>query len=84
MNLHPFYEVAANVQRKIAEGWTTYQQFNCVYCGAKQTMPDANVFHKKGKCEECSQVTDIERDGCNFMATFNMGRKCETNVADAP
>jgi hypothetical protein len=71
MNLHPFYDVAKNAQSKIAEGWETYQQFNCAHCGAKQTMPDANVFHKKGKCEECGHVTDIERDGCNFMATFD-------------
>jgi hypothetical protein len=70
MNLHPFYEVAAHAERKIAEGWTTYQQFNCAHCGAKQTMPDSNIFHKKGKCEECQGVTDIEHDGCNFMATF--------------
>jgi hypothetical protein len=75
VNLHPFREVAANAQNKIAEGWTTYQQFNCASCGAKQTMADANVFHKKGKCEECGAVTDIERDGCNFMATLVMRRK---------
>ena len=79
MNLHPFYEVAKNAQSKIAEGWTTYQQFNCFHCGQKQTMPNGNVFHKKGKCEECGKVTDIERDGCNFMATFNRGQKCETS-----
>jgi len=68
MNLHPFYDVAANADRKIKEGWTTHQQFNCAGCGQKQTMPDENVFHKKGKCEECGHITDIERDGCNFMA----------------
>ena len=68
MNLHPFYEVAENAQRKIAEGWNVYEQFNCAHCGAKQTMSDPNRFHKKGKCEECGKVTDIEKDGCNFMA----------------
>ena len=75
MNLHPFYEVAKNADSKIGEGWTVYQQFNCAHCGQKQTMSDANVFHKKGNCEECGKVTDIERDGCNFMATFNRGDK---------
>lgn len=68
MKLHPFYEVTAQANRLIREGADTYQQFNCAHCGVKQTMPDANVFHTKGKCEECGGVTDIERDGCNFMA----------------
>jgi hypothetical protein len=69
MNLHPFEDVAANANRKIREGWTVYQQWNCRHCGSKQTMPDANVFYKLGKCEECNRVTDIEAEGCNFMAT---------------
>ena len=40
-------------------------------CGTKQTMPDANVFYKLGKCEECQRVTDIEADGCNFCAVMS-------------
>ena len=31
-------------------------------------MPDANVFFTTGLCEHCEAVTDIEKDGCNFMA----------------
>ena len=72
MNLHPFAEVADNAGRKIAEGWTVYQQWNCRHCGVKQTMPDENVFYRLGKCEECKRVTDIEADGCNFMATASV------------
>jgi DNA-directed RNA polymerase subunit RPC12/RpoP len=68
MNLHPFDEVAANAEKMIGEGWTVYQQFNCADCGAKQTMDDKNVFHLKGRCEECGHITDIKKDGCNFMA----------------
>jgi hypothetical protein len=74
VNLHPFYEVAANAHARSLEGWTTFQQFNCAHCGVKQTMDDANVFHKKGKCEECGQITDIEKDGCNFMAVSRGGK----------
>ena len=68
MNLHPFDKVAANADRKIKEGWTVYQQFNCAHCGVKQTLPDKNVFHHKGTCEQCGALTNIYRDGCNFMA----------------
>ena len=72
MNLHPFDEVAKNADSKIAEGWDVYQQFNCQHCGAKQTMPVENKFFTSGMCEECDSVTDIQRDGCNFMATMGV------------
>jgi hypothetical protein len=41
----------------------------------KQTMPDQNKFYTHGKCEECSKITDIEKDGCNFMATMSTDGK---------
>jgi hypothetical protein len=69
MNLHPFDEVAANAYRKTQEGWTIYQQWNCAHCGVKQTMSTSNKFFTSGKCEECGKITDIRKDGCNFMAT---------------
>jgi hypothetical protein len=72
MNLHPFDEVAKNAESKIREGWEVYQQFNCAGCGVKQTMDDKNIFHTRGRCEECGHVTDIRKDGCNFMAMLSM------------
>jgi transcription elongation factor Elf1 len=77
MNLHPFHEVAANAESKIAAGWDIYQQFNCAHCGMKQTMADKNKFFTLGNCEECGRQTDIVKDGCNFMATK------QTSLADA-
>ena len=74
MKVSPFWDVASNARRKMMEGWTTYQQFNCGHCGTKQTMSDPNRFHKKGNCEECGKVTDIEKDGCNFMAVSGGGK----------
>jgi hypothetical protein len=68
MKLHPFDQVAKNAEARMRDGWTVYQQFNCAACGEKQTMPDANKFYAEGICEECKHVTDIKRDGCNFMA----------------
>jgi hypothetical protein len=68
LNLHPWNEVLANADRKIQEGWNVYQQWNCAHCGTKQTMPDKNKFFTQGRCEECGRVTNIEKDGHNFMA----------------
>jgi hypothetical protein len=70
MKIHPFREVAAHAEEKMNQGMTIYQQWLCRHCGVKQTMPDKDKFYTLGKCEECGRVTDIEADGCNFMATF--------------
>ena len=67
MILHPFDETAADALKYVQEGWTVFQQFNCAHCGAKQTMGDSNRFHTFGRCQECDQVTDIRKDGCNYM-----------------
>jgi hypothetical protein len=68
MKVSPFPDAVINAEVKMNEGWTVYQQFNCANCGVKQTMPDANTFYIFGKCEECGHTTNIEKDGCNFMA----------------
>lgn len=72
MKVSPFHVVAANADTKIKQGWKVYQQFNCAACGAKQTMPDENKFYTHGRCEECGHVSDLEADGCNFMATISV------------
>lgn len=72
MKVHSFHEVARNAEAKTHEGWDVYQQFNCAGCGAKQTMPDKNVFYRSGRCEKCGHVTNIVKDGCNFMAISSM------------
>ena len=70
MKIHPFNEVCKNAEARMTEGWDIYQQFNCAFCGAKQTMSDANKFYELGNCEECGRQTNIKKDGCNFMAMF--------------
>lgn len=44
-----------------------YQKFTCDGCGVRQTMAVANVFYKHGKCQECDFITNIERNGCNYL-----------------
>jgi hypothetical protein len=72
MKLHPFYDVVDNAIGNVhlKQGGTVFQQWLCHHCGVKQTMGLENQFYKKGKCEECGEITDIEQDGCNFMALF--------------
>lgn len=79
MKLHPFYDCVGRAEQLIGAGADVYEQWNCAHCGAKQTMPDANVFYKLGKCEECSKETDIEKDGCNYMVHYD-SRK--TDIAE--
>jgi len=71
MNLHPFHEVAANAERQMNQGAKVFQQWKCAHCGVKQTMPDEDRFYKFGRCEECDRYTNIEKDGCNFMAVWS-------------
>jgi hypothetical protein len=63
----PFYEVAKEAEERIAQGWDVHQKFTCVKCNSRQTIEKPNVFYKKGTCEECRHVTDIELNGCNYM-----------------
>ena len=67
MNLYPWDDCVASLDKRRADGFDFFQQFNCAKCGTKQTMPDANILYKTGKCEECGHVTDIRRDGMNYM-----------------
>jgi hypothetical protein len=69
MKLHPWGEVIEQAKKYMGEGFSVHQQFNCAHCGAKQTMEIANTFHMLGKCEECGEITNIRRDGHNYMLT---------------
>ena len=70
MKLHPFHDVVKQAEAVMERGGKVYQQFNCAGCGVKQTMDDVNVFHTMGHCEECGHITDIKKDGCNFLVIF--------------
>lgn len=72
MKLYPFHDVAAQAAVTMAKGATIHQQWSCAHCGTKQTMEIPDKFFKLGKCEECGKETDIEKDGCNYMARFDL------------
>lgn len=70
MKVHPFDECAKAAIKWTDQGATIFQQYNCGKCGTKQTMDEPNRFFNLGKCEECGHITDIKRDGCNYMVSF--------------
>jgi transcription elongation factor Elf1 len=72
MKLHPFNDCVKQAKSIMDKGHLIYQQFNCAKCGTKQTMDVPNVFYKTGHCEECGHITNMEKDGCNYMAHFKL------------
>lgn len=71
MKLYNFEECCKEADNRIKQGFSAFQQFNCAHCGMKQTIDEANVFHTSGTCEECGKLTDIKKDGCNYMLVGN-------------
>ena len=72
MKLHPWNDVLRDAKLKMDQGFKVFQQFNCMYCGAKQTMEVPNTFYERGTCERCGSTTDIVKDGMNYMATIGI------------
>jgi hypothetical protein len=72
---HPLMEVAKSVEATLAKNprAAVFQKFTCQACGARQTMPDANVLYLSGLCDECQEETPIERNGCNFILFQQIG-----------
>jgi hypothetical protein len=65
---YPLTECALEAERLMRElGADVYQKFSCDGCGSRQTVIPPNVFHIKGKCQECGHITDILAKGCNYM-----------------
>lgn len=67
MKLYPLDECARAAERHMQKGFEVFQQFNCAHCGAKQTVATPNRFYISGSCEECGKLTDIIKDGCNYL-----------------
>lgn len=75
MKLHPFADTALKASQMMERGAIIHQQFNCEHCGIKQTMAEPDKFFEQGECEECGKVTDLKKNGCNFMARFDLKRR---------
>jgi hypothetical protein len=44
-----------------------FQKFTCAGCGNRLTIEEPNTFYTSGKCDACGHITDIKKDGCNFL-----------------
>ncbi len=68
---YPFDDVCKTAEELIGQGREVYQKWTCSNCGSRQTMPDANTMYTKGICEECDSLTDIKKQGCNYMVLYS-------------
>ena len=63
----PFYEATRTAEQLTNQGHDVYQKYSCAGCGQRLTMEIPNIFYKSGTCDKCDTVTDIEKQGCNYM-----------------
>src|SRR5262245_9094404 len=66
-NDYPIQECADAVEPLIAKGATIYQKWTCDNCGRRIVGNDPNTFTRKGHCEHCGHITDIDKKGCNYL-----------------
>jgi hypothetical protein len=67
-NDYPIYECAKVAGELIARGVHVRQKFTCSNCGSRQTIEEQDVFYTSARCEDCTYVTDIQKQGCNYLA----------------
>jgi hypothetical protein len=65
----PFADAVERAELAIRAGFTIYQKFTCQHCRSRQTIDVPNAMYMTGLCEECDSTTNIEAQGCGFMAT---------------
>ncbi|HEY7417410.1 MAG TPA: hypothetical protein VH593_19660 [Ktedonobacteraceae bacterium] len=63
----PLAECANMANKYIAGGAKVYQKFTCEKCGARLTIDQPNTFYESADCDRCGAVTDIKKNGCNYM-----------------
>jgi hypothetical protein len=73
-NNYSFDEVVRGANEKIAQGMDVYQKFTCSGCGSRLTMEEPNVFSESGACDKCPAITDIKKDGCNYLVITRIPR----------
>lgn len=69
-NDYPIEECADACEKIIATGGTIHQKYTCAKCGSRQAMEEPNKFFTTGTCGECGHVTDIAKQGCNYLVHF--------------
>jgi len=65
---HPFEEIVFYINYLASKGWECYQKFSCEKCHARLTVDEANTIYETGTCDQCGHVSDIRKNGCNYLA----------------
>ena len=68
-NNYPLEEIQEACLKHIKNGANIYQKFTCAGCGARLMMPVPNIIFTEGSCDKCDHITDLEKDGCNYLLT---------------
>jgi hypothetical protein len=63
----PWDEVVMEAERLTRAGFQVYQKFTCSGCGQRLTIETPNRFYETGSCDKCDVITDIKKQGCNFL-----------------
>jgi hypothetical protein len=64
---HPFEAVLRTAQAAANRGAETYQKFTCSNCRLRQGFDEANHWWTHGRCERCNTITNIYKQGCNYI-----------------
>jgi hypothetical protein len=72
----PFDQICdAVLEQSRKRGHFCYQKFTCSGCGARLTMDQPNIIFETGTCDKCPAITDIKKQGCNYMLQIKLGAK---------
>ena len=72
MKLKPFNEVLQSANEYAAAGITTHQRFQCEACGNDTLgIAEPNTFYEYALCDKCNHVTNLRKNGCNFLIIFS-------------
>lgn len=80
---YPFNEIKAAVEDLSAKGWECYQKFTCERCGQRLTMDEPNTLYKTGSCDQCGHITNIAKNGCNYLLVGKFPQKAEQALPQA-
>ena len=79
MSEHPpdktYEELEPMLINILQRGEMFWGKFDCGYCGTRQTFAEPNILFKKGLCEECQKVTELDRWGLSVLLSSKEGRR---------
>jgi len=75
-NDYPFDKVAKKAVKLLKQhpNLLIHQKYTCAGCGARLGIDEPNVFYETGTCDKCDAVTNIRKQGCNYMIHMKSNR----------